>query len=592
MVILAAAVLGFHAQPRFDVGVFNDDADYVLAARALRTPHTLPLGLFDSESLRNRLPGWPLLLAPWASHAEPPFHRLRVIPLACFILSLVWLALLLRRIAAPLTQLILLSLYAFNPSFIAYSGLLMSEMFFMAIVLGVMLILVSAHANRLSKRVLLATLLAWAALTRAEGVALVIAAGGVPVVRRQWKTAAWLTGPAWIVMGLYFLFNMMLTSSPGVYADVWWSLIKQSQGQAASFWGHHTLVMLRALFLDNLLAWPWPMNPVINVLVVVGVSLGVAGAASVGIRRLIQGSERERAIGLAMSVFLLAYLGIHLVCAFTDARYFFVLVPLLLIGMAKALEKSSSSTVRRGGVLGAALILLLYAWQNLLAWRSMAVRPLALSTPIAAFQWIRQGTPPTSRFATWIASPRLTLYTGRAAINIAPHADPDLFYDRLLRDQIDYLLYEPNRVGLEEVSSTLEAKSAWDQLPTALEQFPWRFKKVYSNPVEGVTVYHIQPNASFLKAYALYRAALRDFGRSDWGTGLEKLQTAIRLEPTLTSAMNAFGATCLLSGTSFRAGEKMLARALQIRPDYGVARANLARLRARLTSHPLSHLSG
>lgn len=57
---------------RYAVGIHNDDGEYLLAARYLAFSPAFPASLFNTEGLRHLLPGWAMLLAPFARLATPP----------------------------------------------------------------------------------------------------------------------------------------------------------------------------------------------------------------------------------------------------------------------------------------------------------------------------------------------------------------------------------------------------------------------------------------------------------------------------------------------------------------------------------------
>jgi len=197
--VAGATVLGLaHAlavAPHYHVGSFDDDANYILAARALASGAGLTTKLRGVAPLVAVYPpGFPALLAPLAliwPHGVLPF---RVLSLACFValFPLTWVFLRTRK-TDPLIALAVLLLLALNPVSATFATMVMAEMPFLVAFLVLLLLVprweLQARALTWSgvATVLLAAGLIW---LKEAGVGIAIGVVAWLVLRRLWRKAA------------------------------------------------------------------------------------------------------------------------------------------------------------------------------------------------------------------------------------------------------------------------------------------------------------------------------------------------------------------------------------------------------------------
>jgi hypothetical protein len=128
--------------PHYRVGSFDDDAGYIMVAKALAAGHgltsILPAGI---PLVAVYPPGYPALLAPmvWLGGHDVSFRALSLV-LVALLFPLIWRYLDRRRISAP-ARVAVLALLALNPVLATYGTMVMAEVAFL-VVLVVLLLLV------------------------------------------------------------------------------------------------------------------------------------------------------------------------------------------------------------------------------------------------------------------------------------------------------------------------------------------------------------------------------------------------------------------------------------------------------------------
>lgn len=562
-VVALAAALGWAIAGRHGVGVVHDDADYVLAAKSLAAGAGFFRKLLDARLLHGRLPGFPLLLAPFAASAGPPFTALKLLPGALTLASCGLLWALCDGWLGVGERLAVLALYAFNPLVLDYAGRLMSEALFTAVVLAALLLVRRlGRRDRAAEAWLLGSLLSLAAVIRGEGLLLAAA-----VTAGLWKDrrgalaralglAAALAGP--VLLGNYF----------SSHSKLWLGLI----GRLGPWYGlAHGLSMLQILAWVTLRGAPrFPAG-----------ALESAGAWALallfgflfvrGLSRLERRDGDDGPALRALSAFVLLYFLLHALWPVSDPRFFIVLVPLALPAIA------AGAPARRPIVAGGlALWLASYAAANA---RALSDDEAA---PAQTLAWIGRGTPASARVWGFYDSSMVELYTGRAGVSLTVPDDADAFLHALHESAVDYVFYGPERSVVEPGLGLEGAESAWRASRDWAAASPRAFQRVYANPGESTVVYRLLPDASFEKGYALYLSARREFEAGRWESGLRLLDQALAADPRLVCALNAYGATAVITGSHVPLGLRRLREALRLRPDDELARANLARLFHRI----------
>lgn len=491
VIIASAAVLYGLTAGRFAVGAANDDAEYVLAARFLARARFSPAALFDGEGLRERQPGFPMLLAPFAAAAQPPFTGLRLIPLLLSLLScgLFWLEL--RDRAPPSVGLLLLALFAFNPGVVAYSGKLMSESLFVAqTLLGFVLLRQVAERGGAARSCVLALVLSWAALTRGEGIALIAAAALALVYEKRWRELAVCLAIPALVLALYHAGDALLRRAPGFYADFWmktWPALAATSG----FGLRHLARMVRMLVLDCALACP-AEGLIGDLLVLSGIILLGRGLLSLG-----RPPRRPAGRDVGLAAFFCAYGALHAIWPVADPRFFLVLLPWVLVLAWEGLRDALAAPWRRGVALAACgLVLCGYARHDAFALRQARQPPLANRLPALSLEWVRRSAPADARFWTILASPMITLHTGRPAVRFVPPADVEVLIGKLRRMKVDFVFHEPLRAAFDPLAAAAGPAAAWAAFPDAARRHPGAFRLIYSEPREAVLIFQVLPDSS------------------------------------------------------------------------------------------------
>lgn len=179
------------------IGTGNDDATYLLLARALRDGHYRELFYVSAPIHSQYPPGYPALLALLGAPADGSIGTpiLANIVLSCAMLVLLYDVV---RRWSPILGVVMLAVMALNPALIAAASRVQSEPLFTA---AVMLALwaVRPSAPRRLRWVAIASVLV-AALTRSAGTAVVAGVLAHFLLSRDWSSAAVLTGVALLTL--------------------------------------------------------------------------------------------------------------------------------------------------------------------------------------------------------------------------------------------------------------------------------------------------------------------------------------------------------------------------------------------------------
>ncbi|MDQ6614903.1 MAG: hypothetical protein M3083_09170 [Actinomycetota bacterium] len=143
LVMALGLVHAFVVARRYHVGSFDDDATYVLAARALAAGHGLTSRAAGGYPLVGVYPpGYPALLSPLAAIWPSGVLAFRVLSSVLFaaIFPLTWTYLARRRVPEPV-RLAVLALLALNPVLATYATMVMPEVAFVVVLLLMLLAL-------------------------------------------------------------------------------------------------------------------------------------------------------------------------------------------------------------------------------------------------------------------------------------------------------------------------------------------------------------------------------------------------------------------------------------------------------------------
>ncbi len=178
------AVLSWVVRMR-ELGIGNDDAVYLLLARALREGHYRELFYVGSPLHSQYPPGYPALLALLGAPSNGVFDLAIAVNIFLSCTALALLFDVIRRWSIPLAG-VAVAVLALNPSLISASSRVQSEPMFMALVMLGLWALRPATETR--HRWIAITAIIAAALTRSAGVALVAGVLVHFLLAREWKT--------------------------------------------------------------------------------------------------------------------------------------------------------------------------------------------------------------------------------------------------------------------------------------------------------------------------------------------------------------------------------------------------------------------
>ncbi|MHB1928545.1 MAG: hypothetical protein ACYCUG_03815 [Acidimicrobiales bacterium] len=195
--LVHAFVVGLH----YFTGSFDDDANYIVTARALLAGRGLTGNLVSGNAVIGAYPpGFPLLILPiqWLFHGNSAFVPMRVFCALCgaavLPLSWVWMG---RRAMPPSARTIVMVLLALDPVLATFSAMVMAETPFLV---ALVLLLLAADRWEASPRVVCWSGAAVVFLAAAEvwlkEAAIGLVAGTVLwyLLRRSWARAAAIAG--------------------------------------------------------------------------------------------------------------------------------------------------------------------------------------------------------------------------------------------------------------------------------------------------------------------------------------------------------------------------------------------------------------
>jgi hypothetical protein len=129
--------------PRYHVGSFDDDAGYILGAKALLAGEGLTGHLASGQVMVGLYPpGYPALLAPLLWIWPHDYDPVRLLSVACFaaVFPLTWIYLRRREVRAPVVAVILLVM-GLGPAFATFASMVMAETPFLVALLVLLLVL-------------------------------------------------------------------------------------------------------------------------------------------------------------------------------------------------------------------------------------------------------------------------------------------------------------------------------------------------------------------------------------------------------------------------------------------------------------------
>jgi len=497
LLIAGCAVVQLLCLPGHYLGWAHDDVIYALAARSL-LGGAYTLGISPGlPPLTEMTPGWPLLLAPAAlvSADSPAGYQLWswLWLVLCDVLVWLWLR---RRLEAG-TAAAAAALFALNPLVLSRSGVVMSEVPFLAVMLALLLRLESRAGLR-GWQSGLGLGFAW--LVRPGALPLLPAVWGWYLWKRRYREAAYSAAVAAAVVLLWKAWVGLAGRSIAEISELAMTL----PGQGASgLAGTALWNVSHALTLWGRSALPWAAPPASTSALCVGTVLAflaAAGLAPFAFRALVvllsrgprgdirRGDGSGRRYETAV-VYLAGGILMHAVWPWWYERYLVSFLPFLIWGLASL---AAARLPRRwaAAALAAAVLLPLPAQGTRLMRGDRArQRPELMRT----YAWIRANTPAYALLTSPFYA-RDAFYTGRPSVPLPVRAAESAAGDlagRLRRARVGYLLWQ----DIPDLGSSLGPRFVWTRRLRRLEAelAAAGLTRVFTDEVEGAVVYLVPP---------------------------------------------------------------------------------------------------
>ncbi len=471
----------------FPVGFFNDDAKYIVLGQSLLQ------GTYQSSSLLNappetiHPPGYPFFLAPFIAIVQPHWVILKVISLILTALSCFWVWTLARWSRQPGLLIAAPVLFILNPVIAAYSGVVMSEPFYMCLQLLVFVSLWKVLQQRSTLYGWIFSLaLTWAVLSRTAGLSLVLGITmGLAVHKPSRFALRWVVLPV-LVCGLWTFRNHQVTQHLSGYIGYWSSQVANMSANPLALLDN-ALRVAYITFVSVFLGMIWPHTT----LTIVGcllVSAAVIGLAIQGMLHLVK--SQAAPVGWVWSVGL--YLGFYLLMqsgwtALSD-RYMFLLFPFLLILVWAGLPSSKATW-------GLVVVLsLTYVYRHVRTFYRNPANPLitANQVPHVTFAWMKSHLPADAK-VLYPATDRLYLYTGFQGKAGKMASDATDLRQLLLKDGIHYVVYQSIRaLSVAGAEGPFNQSQVFELNRTWVANSPEQFTQIYLNESEKTAVYEIK----------------------------------------------------------------------------------------------------
>ena len=466
---LLLALIPWWAAPRGYLGVENDDALYVLAARALAEGHYRMWFLPGAPPFTDTTPGFPAFLLPTAALAPDAFLAHQLLSALYLALAAAAVTFWFRRRFSTLPAVALGAAFALNPLVLSRAGIVMPEPVFVLAVLAVFALL-PGPGWKTGLALLGAYLIRPAALPLwgAAGLSLalqkrrrdLIGALAIPLTGfALWSWWARQGGGPQEAKELSLL-GAMIDDGRGA------ALVLANGRQLLETWGR------------TLLPLPWAKNNLAALLA------GAVPAALV-LTGLIRRLRAHRAD--ALSWFVIGSLAMHTLWPWWYERYLVALLPFLLRTAAEGLPLALKARPRATALAAGAVIAVAFLSQGIPLLRGdEAGRAPALKNTYA---WIRQNTTPADGFASALYA-RDLLWTGRVFQPLGTADSAEALSASLRRRRARYVLWEEAvDFGLTRTDNALGR--GLGNVAAALNDAA-RFRPAHDEPTERTTIFEVR----------------------------------------------------------------------------------------------------
>jgi hypothetical protein len=461
------------------VGAEHDDALYILGSQALAFGNYTQWFLPGTPRFTNGPPGLPALLLPVGFFAPENLllYQLMMAAVASLSVFFFWKAT--HRYFSEITATTLTAFFAANPVFLYRSGMVMPEI--PALAVGLYL---WWKQDRLSGWSIGAWLLA-AYLIRPASVALWGAVWGTLLIQRQWKKGAFsLVLP---LAGLA-LWSAWCHGYGGLQENKELAVFYKGTGgflatalTVAAHNGKEILLITGQSFLPIFLA---------RDVVALGWGAVLWGTALAGLFR-----SRTRVFPVLWAA---SYLLMHLFWPYWYNRYYILLFPMLLVGVAFALignhqtsacpagltSSETPKTANRwrtkamGGVV-TALFLAVFLGHSVRWFQPSPERP---TRPL--HEWVKTNVPPHALCASLFYGTDI-LYTGRLFSPLWNETDADPFHTQAKKRKVQFILWDNTPAGLGH-STPGTPVDLWRANVARWLTDPTRYRPLFTTPAGSI----------------------------------------------------------------------------------------------------------
>ena len=479
----------------FYVGFFNDDAGFVLSARALWQGRYVLLQIPGQPPMSHFQPGYPLFLMPFLKFAGPRWALLKGLSIALTLLSSGLLWSLLRGWFSPWARLGATALLALNPVMAVYSGAVLSDPLFLTQVLLILVLMRRALERETFGRAIgLGLAMAWAALTRPVGAILVPSVCLGLLWGRRFRLLGASLAPPLLIDGSFWLRNVRLAGTPTDYLLFFkGSLLGLADPRllAANAWQTLWTLCATAFQWPGLSAWPrWGQC----LFILASLSAAGAGFLSLSQRRAVRPE-----LLLTVGVFAVAYGVVLTLWSAGTERYALPLLPSVIVF---SVEGGRAWIARRpwkryAGAAALALLIFGDAAQSATLLSAQGLRPSSpgIRFPAESLAWIRDRTSPEDVFL--YRASLIYLYAGRRGFGGLAARDAEQMRNRLRRGPVRYVWIQDAQMAMSvrgKGAGFLDQEGAYEQVRGWILERPDVFPCVYRNPAEGVSIYQVLPD--------------------------------------------------------------------------------------------------
>ncbi|MBL0058231.1 MAG: hypothetical protein IPP35_03790 [Elusimicrobia bacterium] len=571
--ISLSSALSLWSFPRYTIGLFEDDAAYLLGAFSLAKGQYLDLSFSRPVPISTSFPGVSLFLTPfvWIFSSHLGFYKL--VPWIASFCSALFFSKITAKVLTSWRIPLCIALFILNPMYVQSSSFLMTEPFNIALMLGALW-----GGGRDEEKgwgfflALVAVVLL--ALTRPEGILVGLVLSMAWAYDRRWKRSlAFFVGgllPFLLAHGRSWIFE----SAPGMYENHFRAHLSW-EGQHMSLFGIHIFELTLSIIKNTVAAYSRVFDPLS-----MGLALALAVAALIffGIRHLGGSEKRPTPFLMALVSLPFSQWVVRLWWFQYTARYTLIFTPFLLIflfaGIENLFEESRRTKTQKRWIPVVVFAFFLIGLAN--AWKK---RPAYPPLPEKTLAWAKTHLPKEAN----VLSGRkylVRLYAGKPGFYFEQHESWDLFQADLLEKRISHLFFAPTEylTAKRNIPSVHDPSASEIQTKHFLKDHPHRFKKIFDQEDEKTVVYEWVPENGFSKAWKDYQNALTLYQKGKPMEALRCVEKTNAAPGTLASALNL--EALLIQDLPQRASEAqgLFERAIEKDPTSKIYRANAARL--------------